>query len=113
MNKIRKNGIHELKRNIFNTLKHYYYTFDADFGRTFFNKKTNSFGVSMTFIVSGCLNKENAEREISKVIKDNNLDNEWSELSVKSCCKFRFNNEDLELKYGEYYTVMKIVLKSK
>lgn len=113
MNKIRKNDINEFKLKLFNALKHYYYTFDADLGRTCFIKKTDSFGFSMKFTVSGCLNKSDAEKELSKVVADNNLCNEWSDVSVKSCCKFRFKNKNLELKYGDYYTVMKIVVKSK
>ena len=108
----KKNDINELKRNLFNALSKYWETISSDYGKTFYRKDTDEFGFKMNFTVIGKLNEEDVDRDFTKVVVNNYLTNDFAEYVISNVQTFKFKNEDLELKYGEYYTVIKIIIRN-
>ena len=109
----KKNDINELKRNLFNALSKYWETISSDYGKTFYRKDTDEFGFAMKFTVIGKLNEEDVDRDITNVIVNNYLTNDFAEYVISYCQNCKFKNEDLELKYGKYYTEISILIKNR
>lgn len=107
-----KKIINDLKKNLYNKLRKHWETIESDCGKTFIKKDTNEFGFFMKFIVIGQLNKDDVDKDITDVVVSNNLTNDFAEYEIKTCQNYKFNNTDLELKYGKYYTLIKIIIRN-
>ena len=107
-----KRKIDEFKRNLFNALNKHWETIHSEYGKTFYRKDTDEFGFEMNFTVIGKLNEEDVDRDITNVLVNNYLTNDFAEYVISNVQNCKFKDEDLELKYGEYYTVIKIIIRN-
>lgn len=111
MRKQQKEKIELLKDDLFHFLKLHWKTLSASISKTFY-KDDDEFHFVMDFAVVGNLNKDDVDRDFTNVVVEEQLTNDFAEYDISYLQNIKFNDDARIAKYGEYYTVIRIVIKN-
>ena len=112
MTKKEKKEIVNLKDDLFYFLKLHWKALSASSSDTIFNDD-DVFWFVMDFAVVGNLNKDDIDKDIVDVVVRNQLTNDFAEYDIHYLQNIKFSDDALIKKYGEYYTVIRIVVKNR